>query len=172
MITSKEPLIFSSSIFKDDRGFFTQIEHPTVQWHSTNISKSKKDVFRGMHTLKKNPQGKFVRCVQGSIVDFLVDYRPLVSGDKSSPYCHRFTLRSPEEGLWVPPGFLHGFRALEDNTMVLYHVDKPYVQSEDVSVHFKDPSFKFFWTQDQLEMSDKDKNALSWEQFKELSLSL
>ena len=39
------------------------------------MSKSKKNVLRGMHIQKKNQQGKYVSVIKGKILDVSVDCR-------------------------------------------------------------------------------------------------
>jgi dTDP-4-dehydrorhamnose 3,5-epimerase len=62
------------------------------------------------------------------------------------------------EQLWVPPGFLHGFCTLEDETEVLYKVTSYYSPSDDAGVLWSDPGLAIKWPvePDAVVLSDKD----------------
>ena len=119
-------MILEPRVFRDERGFFletfnagalagTPLETTFVQ---DNHSRSTRGVLRGLHYQLKNPQGKLVRVIRGSIFDVAVDIRV------GSPNFGRWTgvqlddknLRS----LWIPPGFAHGFCVLSDEVDVVY----------------------------------------------------
>ena len=75
-----------------------------------------------------NPQGKLVRCTQGSVFDVIVDLRSY-----SPTYKKYFTitLDNQETLLWVPPGLAHGFYTLEDDTEFEYKVTDYYYPEYD-----------------------------------------
>ena len=65
--------------FYDKRGFFREIyknslfkKYKPVFWC---VSKSKKNVLRGLHLQKKKSQAKFVSVLRGKILDVVVDLR-------------------------------------------------------------------------------------------------
>ena len=65
--------------FYDRRGFFREIyknslfkKYKPVFWC---VSKSKKNVLRGLHLQKKKSQAKFVSVLRGKILDVVVDLR-------------------------------------------------------------------------------------------------
>ena len=65
--------IFKSESFIDNRGFFREIfkkknvkRHKPIFWC---LSKSKKNVLRGLHIQTKNSQEKFVSVLKGKILD-------------------------------------------------------------------------------------------------------
>jgi dTDP-4-dehydrorhamnose 3,5-epimerase len=104
----------------------------------------KKGTVRGLH-FQRPPfaQGKLVRIVRGSILDIAVDIR------KGSPtYGHHVATKlDAVEGaqLWVPPGFLHGFCTLEDQTEVFYKVTAYYSRDHDAGVLWSDPDLRINW---------------------------
>ena len=69
--------------FEDERGFFIESfneqkftkEVGFYEFVQDNHSKSNLGVLRGLHYQVKHPQGKLVRCTQGSIFDVIVDLR-------------------------------------------------------------------------------------------------
>jgi dTDP-4-dehydrorhamnose 3,5-epimerase len=60
--------------------------------------------------------------------------------------------------LWVPPGFLHGFCTLEDQTEVFYKVTAYYSASHDAGVLWNDPDLGINWPvkAESVVISDKD----------------
>ena len=83
-----------------------------------NHSRSQRGILRGLHAQSPNPQGKLVRCIEGSVWDVAVDVRlgsPAfgvhVAAELSAGNFHQ---------LYVPPGCLHGFVVLSDAAQVEY----------------------------------------------------
>jgi dTDP-4-dehydrorhamnose 3,5-epimerase len=152
--------------FNDARGSFSEIwidrwfreEIADVTFVQDNLSASvRKGTVRGLH-FQKPPaaQGKLVRVVRGSIFDVAVDIR-----QGSPSYRRRVeTLLDAAEGaqLWVPPGFLHGFCTLEDETEVYYKATSYYSPSHDAGVLWSDQDLGIHWpvAPDSAVLSDKD----------------
>jgi dTDP-4-dehydrorhamnose 3,5-epimerase len=61
---------------------------------------------------------------------------------------------------WVPPGFLHGFVTLEDDTIFSYKVSGLYNKSSEIGVLWNDPALNIDWgiSQDEVILSEKDQN--------------
>lgn len=158
-------LIVEHQVWKDDRGFFIEtynerpfkangIDYAFVQ---DNLSSSHRGVLRGMHAQAgKNAQGKLVRVLRGRALDVAVDIR------KDSPaYGQHFAIELTADNaksLWVPPGFLHGFLALEDHTLFAYKVTGFYDKNGEVGVRWDDPDLGIDWPvpAEELIVSDKD----------------
>ena len=156
--------------FEDDRGFFcetfkastfrteTGVELDFVQ---DNFSYSKyRGTIRGLHyQAPPFDQGKLVRCTRGEITDVAVDVRP----DSVTYGQHVKAILSAENGhqLWVPPGFLHGFATLAEDSEVGYKVTNYYSKECDGNVLWNDPVFNIDWGIEDSEavLSDKDKIA-------------
>jgi dTDP-4-dehydrorhamnose 3,5-epimerase len=155
--------------YYDDRGSFAEIfrlddierelGHTFVQ---TNLSVSRITVFRGLHYQLPYPQGKLIKVVHGSILDVVVDIR------KSSPtfgkYAHVVLTDQTILQLWVPPGFAHGFLALDDHTKVMYHVTEHWQKACDRCIRWDDPDINLELPIDKGVpckpiLSDKDKNG-------------
>lgn len=112
----------------DHRGYFSEmyetkrfIEAGLPSFVQDNLSKSKANVFRGLHwQAPPFEQGKLVTCLNGSIIDFIVDIR---LGSPTFLRALAIPLDSTQlKSLWVPPGFAHGFLSLENDTLVHYKV--------------------------------------------------
>jgi dTDP-4-dehydrorhamnose 3,5-epimerase len=160
--------LFTPKRFADARGSFSEIwvdrwfrkEIADVSFVQENQSVSEqKGTVRGLH-FQRPPaaQGKLVRVVRGSIFDVAVDIR-----NGSPTYRqHVATKLNAAEGaqLWVPPGFLHGFCTLEDETEVYYKVTSYYSPSDDAGVLWNDEDLGIDWPigVDSAVLSDKDQN--------------
>jgi dTDP-4-dehydrorhamnose 3,5-epimerase len=146
-----EVLIIDPEVHGDDRGFFLEtfradafadagITGPFVQ---DNHSASAKYVLRGLHYQIKQPQGKLVRVVRGSVFDVAVDLR------KSSPSFGKWAgaVLSAENKrqLWVPEGFAHGFLVLEDGTEVIYKCTDYYAPDFERSLRWDDTAVGIGW---------------------------
>jgi dTDP-4-dehydrorhamnose 3,5-epimerase len=153
--------------FSDARGYFSetwsdrlfrvQIANMTFVQDNQSMS-AKKGTLRGLH-FQKPPcaQGKLVRVVRGSIFDVAVDIR------RGSPTYgqHLAVTLSAGEGaqLWVPPGFLHGYCTLEEETEVFYKVTSYYSPNHDAGVLWSDRDLDIAWPvePESVVLSDKDR---------------
>jgi len=77
-------LVLEPKIYGDDRGHFFESYNRRVLAKSAGIdvefvqenqSRSSRNVLRGLHYQIRQPQGKLVRVLQGSIFDVAVDMR-------------------------------------------------------------------------------------------------
>lgn len=159
-------LVIEHEVWEDSRGFFIEtynerpfqlngIDETFVQ---DNLSSSRKGVLRGLHAQSgPNAQGKLVRVLRGSVLDVAVDIRK-----DSSTYGQHFSIALTESNarsLWVPAGFLHGFLALEENTLFAYKVTGFYDKNGEIGVRWNDPDLGIAWPvgESQLILSDKDR---------------
>ena len=109
-----------------------------------NHSCSHAGVLRGLHyQLPPHAQGKLVRVVQGAAWDVAVDIR------RHSPHFGRWAgvslSAANRRQLWIPPGFAHGFLALEDDTQFLYKTTDVYAQACERSIRWDDPMLAIAW---------------------------
>jgi dTDP-4-dehydrorhamnose 3,5-epimerase len=168
--------IVEPKVWKDNRGYFYEsfsartfadagIHADFVQ---DNQSFSQKGTLRGLHAQKPPfAQGKLVRVIQGKVLDVAVDARK-----GSSTYGQHFSIVLSGENhkqLWVPPGFLHGFLTLEDDTIFTYKVTNYYDKESETGVIWNDPDLNINWNKDIAEedllLSDKDLILSSFKDF-------
>ena len=138
-------------VFGDERGFFLEswnaqafaeagIDETFVQ---DNHSRSARGVLRGLHYQLVRPQGKLVRVVGGRAWDVAVDIR------RSSPHFGQWTAvelsAENKRMLWVPPGFAHGFLALEEGTEFIYKCTALYAPEHERSILWSDPAIGIEW---------------------------
>lgn len=159
-------VIIEPKIFGDHRGYFLesfnqkQFEENVqkITFIQDNESKSTRGVLRGLH-FQKPPfsQAKLVRCIQGKVLDVVVDVR------KNSPtYGRHITVELSEENkkqLFVPRGFAHGYSVLEDNTIFAYKCDNYYHPKEEGGIIYNDIDLSIDWLLkvDETILSKKDK---------------
>lgn len=152
-------------IFADERGRFvvtfdqarfrelTGVSDAFVQ---DNESTSHAGVLRGLHfQLPPAAQGKLVHVTRGAVLDVVVDLRP-----ESSTFGEHFKLRldaREKEMLWVPPGFAHGFVALEDHTVFSYKCTAFYDPALERCIRWDDRELGIDWEVENPVVSAKDK---------------
>ncbi len=159
--------VFEPKIWKDSRGYFYESFSQRVfdqagidvNFVQDNQSFSQRGTLRGMHA-QANPfaQGKLVRVIQGKVADITVDIR------KNSPtYGKHFAIELSADNhkqLWVPPGFLHGFLTLENDTIFAYKVTNYYDKDSEIGVMWNDPTLNIDWAAyldpSEFLLSDKD----------------
>ncbi|QQG49770.1 MAG: dTDP-4-dehydrorhamnose 3,5-epimerase [Candidatus Berkelbacteria bacterium] len=142
-----------SDIFKDERGFLTETfkrsefakNNIATDFVQDNFVRSAKGVLRGLHyQLPPHTQGKLVRVTRGKALDVAVDLR------RDSPWFGRWVGAelTADNGcaLWVPPGFAHGFIALEDDTDVYYKMTGGEYSLESARIIiWNDPTLNIDW---------------------------
>ena len=164
--------IIESKVFHDQRGYFFEGFNRkalkeiglNINVEQTNISKSEAGVVRGLHF--QNPpyaQGKLIRVLRGAVLDVVVDIRK-----QSSTYGEHYSIELSEQNckaLWVPPGFAHGFKTLEDDTLFYYDCTEVYNKESEGSILWNDPTLNINWGIDNPILSPKDKNGQLFKNF-------
>ena len=67
---------------------------------------------------------------------------------------------------YIPPGFAHGFCALENNTIVHYKCTKYRNAESEVGINWNDPDLNIKWPIKKPIISSKDKYNLSLKEYK------
>jgi dTDP-4-dehydrorhamnose 3,5-epimerase len=154
--------LFAARFYPDERGFLLQsyVRSELAQrgipadFRQAIQSKSKRGVVRGLHFQWDPPQGKLIRCISGLILDVALDIRP------GSPTLgdHVVLEMSAQNRLtfWLPPGFAHGFMAMEDDTIVLYECTAEWVPSGEGGILWNDPVLGIAWPELPAIVSEKD----------------
>jgi len=169
-------LIIEPKVWKDNRGYFYESYSAKtladagidVNFVQDNQSFSQRGALRGLHAQSMPfEQGKLVRVLKGRVLDVAVDIR------KASPtYGQYFGIELSGENhkqLWVPPGFLHGFLTLEDETIFTYKVTNYYDKASEIGVMWNDADLNINWNgeiaEEDLLLSDKDQVLSSFKDF-------
>lgn len=104
----------------------------------------KRGTLRGMHMqLPPSQEGKIVQCTHGAIYDVIVDLRP-----GSRTYLKHYGVELTGEAhnaLYIPPGMLHGFQTLEDDTEVFYQMTDVHAPDLAFGARWNDPAFGIQW---------------------------
>lgn len=166
-------LILHPAVFEDERGYFFEAFNAEkfkqaglqTKYAQDNLSKSSKDVLRGLHF--QNPpfaQGKLVSVIRGAVLDVAVDIRK-----NSSTYGQHYSIILSEKNktqFYIPPGFAHGFKTLEDNTIFSYKCTEGYNKDAEGSIKWNDRQLGIDWDVKNPTVSEKDQVAPT---FKELN---
>lgn len=145
----------------DERGVFIK-PYNQKTLHSINmdfhvaeyfITRSSSGVLRGMHyQVGKSAHTKLVTCINGRILDVVVDVRP-ESPDFNRPYSIELT---PSSGfsIYIDKGYAHGFYTLEDNSWVSYLTSTGHCPDDDKGVLWS--SIDFNWPTQTPRLSKRD----------------
>jgi dTDP-4-dehydrorhamnose 3,5-epimerase len=149
--------------FRADR--FTEATGHPFTLAQANASVSCAGTLRGVHFAQLPPsQAKWVTCLQGAVLDVVVDIRV-----GSPTYGSWEAVQLDDEkrrAVYLSEGLGHAFMALEDDSVVTYLCSAPYAPGREHGVHPLDPAIGIEWpTSDRdgrpLEplLSDKDREA-------------
>lgn len=168
----KGALLIKPIVRGDNRGYFMESYNKKalesigifIDFVQDNESLSElRGTVRGLH-YQTNPkaQTKLVRCVQGAILDVIVDIR------KDSPTYgewESFELsQDNHHQLLIPKGFAHGFITLTDNAKIQYKVDEYFSLDNDHGIMYDDETLNIDWqvTDCEYTLSEKDKSHPSF----------
>jgi dTDP-4-dehydrorhamnose 3,5-epimerase len=109
--------------------------------------------------------GKLLRVINGSGFSVVVDIRK-----NSSNYGEwvKISLDDIDNNiLWVPPGFAHGFLALENNTHLCYKTTSLHNSNSEGAIHPLNSGLNIDWGVDEekIILSEKDSTAQSFEDY-------
>ena len=148
--------------FKDQRGCFVKTYQEEVFLtlglklviREEFYSVSKKNVVRGMHfQLPPHAHHKLVYCTRGVVKDVLLDLRHGVG------YGNVATVEISENNrnvIFIPEGIAHGFLSMTDDAMMIYKTSAAHVPESDCGIKWN--SFDFDWGDDDILLSERDKN--------------
>ena len=163
----KNLLVFKSKNFFDNRGHFRELaleKKIKKKLIFTVMSKSKKNVLRGLHMQKKFKQGKYISCLKGEILDVVVDCRK-----KSKTFGKHFKIILSEKNcksIYIPPGFLHGFLGLGKENIVIYGCTNYRDQKSEIGVNWNDKDLKINWNIKSPILSKKDNQNVKFKEVK------
>ncbi len=160
--------------FEDSRGFFYESfrEDNAKKYFGrefkikqSNTSVSKKGSVRGIHYALVPPsQAKYVQCQKGSIIDFVIDIR--VDSPTFSQFVEVELKSSKPRAIFIEEGLAHAFVALEDETVVTYFVSENYNPEREKGINPFDSDLNIKWPDINLELSEKDKLAITLKEAK------
>ena len=150
-------------VHEDSRGSFmrildlakadVKIDLPQISF-SRNI---KPYTFRGLHGMTRNAsEFKFVSCLRGSLIDYIVDLRP-----ESETYLMHLEFHLDSKNpkvVVIPPGCVHGYLTVKSETEILYVMSTPYDAINEIGVRFDDPKLGLKLPKSPIDVSQKDLN--------------
>ena len=140
----KDCFIIHDTVHGDARGYFIETFNQKdfaaatgldIVFVQDNQSRSSKGVLRGLHMQKGDAaQAKLVRVIEGAVLDIAVDLR------KESPDYGKseIFMLNPNNQLYVPRYFAHGFLTLEDDCIVQYLVDNVYNKESEKTLFWNE----------------------------------
>ncbi len=158
---------------RDERGYFTRTLDVAVladagidpsSFKQENQSRSYQGVVRGLHGRTNKGEAKLVRCAHGAVLDVAIDARP---GSATFGEVRTFLLDDQvHRQVYIPRGFLHGYQALTSVTDFCYRIDDFYGPDEDITIAFDDPDLAVVWPAPITIVSERDRNGISWREYK------
>jgi dTDP-4-dehydrorhamnose 3,5-epimerase len=146
---------------EDIRGSFMRIFDS--EWGGRDIkqvslsSNPKALTLRGMHGMQLLAgEHKLVSCVDGKVMDVVVDIRRN-SELYLKPQYFLMDSTSPTS-LVIPPGHLHGFLTLKDNSSILYAMTSKFHSQLEIGVRWDDPLLEIEWPEVPKIISERDRN--------------
>ena len=155
----KDLLVIENNKYIDNRGEFREIlieKNLRIKFPFNVISKSKKNVIRGLHYQLKKPQGKFISVIKGEILDVALDLRK-----NSKTYGKYYKVLLSEKNcksIYIPEGFAHGFSCLGNENIVIYSCTNYRNASGEKGILWNDKTLKINWRIKKPILSQKDKN--------------
>jgi dTDP-4-dehydrorhamnose 3,5-epimerase len=163
--------LIKSDIHTDKRGYLYK-PYSSEELRSKGIdikiaeivySYSEKDVIRGMHfQMPPHEQRKIVHVLKGKIIDVLLDLR--INSDTYEKHLSINLNENDGKSLFIPNGIAHGFRSLEEGTMVIYLLDSPYSHLNENGIRYD--SFDYDWEIKSPLVSDRDKTLMRMNEFR------
>ena len=162
----KDLFIYESKVYHDQRGNVREAFKKNLINNSlflSVVSKSKKNVIRGLHFQSQKTQDKFISVIKGKILDVVVDLRK-----NSRTFGKHFKIVLSENKakyLFVPKGFAHGFLGLDKENIVLYSCSNYRSPKYEKIIKWNDKDLKIKWGIKKPILSKRDQNAQSFADF-------
>ncbi len=147
----KDAFLIETIYSEDSRGSFCKTfeenlyKEAGISFHVTEsfVSRSRKNVIRGLHFQTENPQAKLVSVLYGRVWDVIVDLRK-----NSETYKKWYSCELSADNhlcFYIPKGFAHGFVSLADGSVMLYQCDGAYNSRTDTGIIYNDPDLAIEW---------------------------
>ena len=156
-------ILIDPKSYQDERGFFFEafqeeryhkFLHQKINFVQDNLSRSSKNVLRGLHYQIQQPQDKLITVIRGSVFDVAVDIRT-----SSATFGQWFGVVLNDENhyqLFIPKGFAHGFCVLSEIVDFHYKCSDYYNPKAEQGIHWSDPRLAIDWPLSEPIISSKD----------------
>jgi len=161
----KDLIIIKPEVFKDDRGFFSEIyrkdQYEEIgvpgDFVQLNHSRSSRNILRGLHFQWEPPMGKLMRVTVGTAFLVAVDIR------KGSPTLGQWAgyeiSAENKLNIWAPAGFARGFCVLSEFAEIEYLTTGIYNGECEAGIAWNDPEISVDWPVNDPILSEKDQKA-------------
>ena len=135
---------------------------------------NKRCVIRAIHFQLGKPQPKLMRCISGKVYHVIVDLRP--KSETFGEWRYYYLNADDPVCLLVPAGFGQGYLVLE-NAIMSYKASEVFYGSGDAGIKYDDIDLSIKWPFeliggiDNLIISEKDMNLMSFQSYKQLYLN-
>lgn len=155
-------LLLEPRVFGDERGFFLETWQARryaeagmpERFVQDNLSRSLKNVLRGLHYQIHRPQGKLVSVIEGEVFDVAADIDP-----RSETFGRWVGARLSGDNkrqLYIPPGYAHGFCVLSETAYFTYKCTEYYAPALERGVRWDDPTLGIDWPVDDPIVNERD----------------
>ena len=166
-------ILVEPRVFEDERGVFLETYKESdfraagiaERFVQDNVSVSSRGVVRGLHMqVAPSAQGKLVSVAAGSVFNVAVDVRP---GSATYGQWEAVELTAGDHrALYIPPGFAHGFQALEDDTRLSYKCTAEYDRAAERGIRWDDGELAITWPLSEVLVSEKDRELPGFAAFR------
>ena len=125
---------------------------------------SKANALRGFHFQYKFQQAKFVNVIKGKILDCVIDLRK-----NSRTFGQIFKIVLSEKNclsLYIPEGFAHAYYSFDKVNIVYYKLSNYYKPNYESGINVLDKKLRLKWPGKKWFISKKDKDLLTFDEFK------
>ena len=163
----KDLLVIKQKNNKDSRGNLRETFNNKVlnkRFVFEYCTTSKKNVFRGFHFQTKNKQSKYVNVIKGKILDIVIDLR---KNSKTFGKTYKIILSQKNAlGLFIPRGFAHAYFSYDKENIIYYKLDNYYNPKFESGIIYSDPRINLKLPVKSFKVSKKDKQLLTFDEFK------
>ena len=129
---------------------------PDIKFLIDDVSFSRKNVLRGLHGNKDDKTWKLIQCLQGSILQTVVDLD--INSDTFLQW-QQFSLN--DKNRWqilIPPQCVNGHLCLSDTCIFSYKISTYYEDQKQTEYYYK--SLKIPWPIENPILSQRDSSSL------------
>lgn len=143
--------------YLDNRGkLFFPVKNQNQVFKQCTVSVNNQYVFRGIHI---NNFTKLVTCIEGKILDIIINFDK-TADDYLVPKYYNLDPNTELFELLIPKGYGHAFLSLEPNSILVYHLEDEFIDSETKHIHYLDPFINIilpsFVNKNNIIISEKD----------------
>jgi dTDP-4-dehydrorhamnose 3,5-epimerase len=156
-------VVIEPRVFGDDRGYFMEVWVAPryaelglpAAFVQDNLSRSARNVIRGLHLQHPAGQGKLIMVPCGEVFDVAVDVR--VGSPSFGRWVGARLSESNKHQMYIPPGFAHGFCVTSEYAVLSYKCTEVYRPETELGVRYDDPDLAISWPAGDAIVSSKDR---------------